>query len=216
MLEEWSWDPGLLAGFARHYQTDQPIPADVVRQLERATGFGHALDMRTQMAYARISCRSTTAPAQVDTDSIVSAVLQKYTPVPPMADTHMQTSFTHLNGVLGVLLHLHVVAGHREGSVQQVRPVEPARAGADPRYRSLVSSGAVPRRRRCWWRTSWGGRSASTPGGSGSRAAAEDDEGQLRAGRVSSAAAGRGRSSAAARRSAGRVPRRDRRGRNGT
>ena len=99
MLEEWSWDPGLLAGFARHYQTDQPIPADVVRQLERATGFGRALDMRTQMAYARISLSLyDRPPAQVDTDSIVSAVLQKYTPVPPMADTHMQTSFTHLNG----------------------------------------------------------------------------------------------------------------------
>jgi thimet oligopeptidase len=34
----------------------------------------------------------------VDTDSIVSAVTRAYTPVPPMPGTHMQTSFTHLNG----------------------------------------------------------------------------------------------------------------------
>ena len=55
MLEEWSWDPEVLAGFARHYETGEPIPADLVRQLKRATEFGRALDMRTQMAYARIS-----------------------------------------------------------------------------------------------------------------------------------------------------------------
>ena len=34
----------------------------------------------------------------MDTDSIVSAVTRAYTPVPPMPGTHMQTSFTHLNG----------------------------------------------------------------------------------------------------------------------
>ena len=133
MLEEWSWDPGLLAGFARHYQTDQPIPADLVRQLERATGFGRALDMRTQMAYARISLSLyDRPPAQVDTDSIVSAVLREVHA--GTADgRHPHADVVHPSQrVLGVLLHLHVVAGHREGSVQQVRPVEPARAGAGP------------------------------------------------------------------------------------
>ncbi|MBA3318744.1 MAG: Zn-dependent oligopeptidase [Gemmatimonadales bacterium] len=99
MLEEWGWDPAVLAGFARHHQTGEPIPAQLVHQLKRATEFGRALDMRTQMTYARISLSLyDRPPAQVDSDSIVSAVTRAYTPVPPMPGTHMQTSFTHLNG----------------------------------------------------------------------------------------------------------------------
>jgi thimet oligopeptidase len=99
MLEEWSWDPRVLAGFARHYQTGEPIPAELVEQLERATRFGRALDMRTQMTYARISLSLyDRPPAEVDTDSIVEAVTRAYQPIPPMPGTHMQASFGHLNG----------------------------------------------------------------------------------------------------------------------
>jgi thimet oligopeptidase len=99
MLEEWSWDPRVLAGFARHYQTGEPIPGELVQQLHRATGFGRALDVRTQMTYARISLSFyDRPPAKVDTDSIVDAVTQAYQPIPPMPGTHMQASFTHLNG----------------------------------------------------------------------------------------------------------------------
>jgi thimet oligopeptidase len=99
MLEEWSWDPGVLAGFARHYRTDEPIPAALVQQLDRATRFGRALDVRTQMTYARISLSLyDRPPAQVDSDSIVDAVTRAYQPIPPMPGTHMQASFNHLNG----------------------------------------------------------------------------------------------------------------------
>jgi thimet oligopeptidase len=99
MLEEWSWSPEVLAQFARHHQTGEPIPADLVRQLQRATRFGRALDVRTQMTYARISLSLyDRAPAGVDSDSIVDAVTRAYQPIPPMPGTHMQASFTHLNG----------------------------------------------------------------------------------------------------------------------
>ena len=99
MLEEWSWGPEVLAGFARHYETGEPIPAGLVGQLERATRFGRALDVRTQMTYARISLSLyDRPPAAVDTDSIVDAVTRAYQPIPPMPGTHMQASFTHLNG----------------------------------------------------------------------------------------------------------------------
>jgi thimet oligopeptidase len=99
MLEEWSWDPGVLASFARHYQTGEPIPAGLVGQLRRATRFGRALDVRTQMTYARISLSFYDRPPElVNTDSIVDAVTRAYQPIPPMPGAHMQTSFTHLNG----------------------------------------------------------------------------------------------------------------------
>jgi len=99
MLEEWTWDPAVLATFARHHQTGQPIPADLVRQMRRANDFGRALDVRQQMVYARVSLSLyDRPPAQVDADSIITTVTRAYTLFPPMPETHFQTSFSHLDG----------------------------------------------------------------------------------------------------------------------
>jgi thimet oligopeptidase len=99
MLEEWVRDPAVLATFARHYQTGEPIPAELVWQMNRAAAFGRALDVRAQMALARISLALyDRPPAQVNTDSIVQAVLTAYTPFPPVPDTHFQAAFGHLDG----------------------------------------------------------------------------------------------------------------------
>jgi thimet oligopeptidase len=99
MLEEWTWDPAVLATFARHHRTREPIPATLVRQMRRANDFGRGLDVRQQMAYARVSLSFyDRPPAQVNADSIVTAVTRAYTLFPPMPETHFQTSFSHLDG----------------------------------------------------------------------------------------------------------------------
>ena len=66
--------------------------------MRRANDFGKALDVRQQMVYARVSLSLyDRAPAQVNADSIVTAVTRAYTPFPPMPETHMQASFGHLD-----------------------------------------------------------------------------------------------------------------------
>ena len=61
MLEEWAWDPATLATFAKHYQTNEPIPAALVKQMKRASEFGKGLrcDARCSMRSCRF--RFTTA-----------------------------------------------------------------------------------------------------------------------------------------------------------
>jgi thimet oligopeptidase len=99
MLEEWTWDPVVLARFARHYRTGEPIPAELVRQMKRGSDFGRALDVRQQMAYARLSLSLyDRPPAEVNTDSLAWASTRAYTPFPPVPGTHYQTSFGHLDG----------------------------------------------------------------------------------------------------------------------
>jgi thimet oligopeptidase len=99
MLEEWIKDPAVLATFARHYQTGEPIPAALVEQMNRAESFGRALDVRAQMMLARVSLSVyDRPPAQVNTDSIVQAVSAAYLPYPPMPENHFQASFGHLDG----------------------------------------------------------------------------------------------------------------------
>jgi thimet oligopeptidase len=103
MLEEWTWDPATLATFARHHQTNEPIPATLVKQMRRASEFGKALGVRTQMVYAKLSLSIYDRdPKEVDTTAIVKDLMTKYRPFPFVEGTHFQTSFGHLDGYSAV------------------------------------------------------------------------------------------------------------------
>ena len=103
MLEEWVWDPKVLQTFAKHYKTGVPIPAELVRKMRRADGFGRALSTATQAFYSAVSLNIYNKPPdQVVTDAVVADLEPRYTPVPPMPDSHMQTSFGHLDGYSAV------------------------------------------------------------------------------------------------------------------
>jgi thimet oligopeptidase len=103
MLEEWTWDPATLATFARHYDTNQPIPATLVQQMRRASEFGKGLTVRQQMLYARLSLSIYDRdPKSVDTTALVKALTNTYTPFPYVEGTHFQTSFGHLDGYSAV------------------------------------------------------------------------------------------------------------------
>ena len=99
MLEEWTRDAKTLQTFARHYKTNEPIPAELVAQMNRANEFGKGLQVRTQMVYARLSLSIyDRPPAEVNTDQLVKKIYTDYSPVPFVDGTHMQTAFGHLDG----------------------------------------------------------------------------------------------------------------------
>lgn len=103
MLEEWTWDAKTLATFAKHYQTNQPIPAALVAQMRRANEFGKALGVRTQIVYAELSLSiHDRDPKKVDTTATVKDLMNRYRPFPYVEGTHFQTSFGHLNGYSAV------------------------------------------------------------------------------------------------------------------
>jgi thimet oligopeptidase len=103
MLEEWTRDPATLATFARHYETHQPIPAEMVAQMNRANEFGKGLQVRRQMVYAKtsLSCYDR-PPAEVNTDEIIKSLTAKYQPFPFVEGTHLQCAFGHLDGYSAV------------------------------------------------------------------------------------------------------------------
>jgi thimet oligopeptidase len=103
MLEEWTWDPATLATFATHYQTNEPIPAALVRQMRRADEFAKALSVRQQMVYAKLSLSLYDRdPNDIDPTAMVRELTNKYRPFPYVEGTHFETSFTHLNGYSAV------------------------------------------------------------------------------------------------------------------
>jgi thimet oligopeptidase len=99
MFEEWAQDPAILKLFARHYKTNEPIPAELAEKAKAADKFARALDVRTQMFYAAISLDFYNRdPRGLDTDKLVAQLQAKYTPFKFVEETHMQTAFGHLNG----------------------------------------------------------------------------------------------------------------------
>jgi thimet oligopeptidase len=99
MLEELLRSPQVLASFAKHYQTGEVIPADLVKRMNRASAFGRAGYVGAQLAYTAASYEIyAVKPQEVPLDGIVERNLRKYTPNTPLPGTQMYASFTHLSG----------------------------------------------------------------------------------------------------------------------
>ncbi|MGA2979543.1 MAG: M3 family metallopeptidase [Terriglobales bacterium] len=100
LLEEWMHSPQVLASFAHHYKTGEPIPADLVTRMNRASAFGRANGVARQDAYAAISYDIyKDNPQKVDLDALTLDDLRHYALfIPIAADAHMYASFTHLGG----------------------------------------------------------------------------------------------------------------------
>lgn len=103
MLEEWMKSPEVLATFAKHHQTNEPVPAELVKRMNRANAFAKGLDVRRQMVYAgaSLACYDRD-PNGVDTDILFQDLVKRYQPFPFVDGTHFQTAFGHLNGYSAV------------------------------------------------------------------------------------------------------------------
>jgi thimet oligopeptidase len=96
MLEEWAWDPAVLATFA-HDEAGRPIPADLVARMRAGNEFGKGYFVRTQMSYAAISyLLHRDRPA--DLTAAVRDIHQRYSLFEQVSDTHAHASFGHLTG----------------------------------------------------------------------------------------------------------------------
>ena len=99
MLEEWIASPQVLAKFARNYKTGEPIPADLVTRMNRASAFGRGAWVSRQNALTAISYNIyKTKPDDVNLDTVTLDANRKYTLFTPLPETHMWASFGHLGG----------------------------------------------------------------------------------------------------------------------
>jgi thimet oligopeptidase len=99
MLEEFFRDPALLARFARHYQTNEPIPTALVERMNRAGAFGRADSVRTQLFYTSYSLDTHRLdPATLDLDALLQEDYRRFLPYEWVDGNRLYASFTHLTG----------------------------------------------------------------------------------------------------------------------
>jgi thimet oligopeptidase len=99
MLEEWVWDAEALGTFARHVETGEPIPGELVARMRAADEYGKGLWARQQMFYASVSLElHRRDPSALDPTAVVAELQEAYTPFQHVPGTYFHASFGHLDG----------------------------------------------------------------------------------------------------------------------
>jgi len=99
MLEEFFRDADLLAGFALHYETNEPIPAALVDRMNQASAFGRSDNVRAQLFYTSYSLDTHYQdPGELDLDQLLRDDYTRFLPYTWIDGNRMYASFTHLTG----------------------------------------------------------------------------------------------------------------------
>ena len=99
MLEEFFRDEKLLQAFARHYETGEVLPAELIRKMKLAGAFGRADWMRTQLYYTTLSLDlHDQDPAGIDPDVMTRELYKQFQPWTWLEGNRMYASFGHLTG----------------------------------------------------------------------------------------------------------------------
>ncbi len=97
MLEHWCWEPEVLAGFARHYETGEPLPKDLIDAMIAAKNLNSGVIYLRQMYFASLDFAYHSPGFSGDTTA-VTAALHPITGFPYAAGTYFQAGFGHLFG----------------------------------------------------------------------------------------------------------------------
>ncbi|MGD2128010.1 MAG: M3 family metallopeptidase [Lysobacterales bacterium] len=101
LLENWCWEEVILSRYARHYETDEPLPEDLKRRLLRSHRFQKALFLMRQLEYAICDLRlhldyDPENPA--DPLAVIEEVRRQVAIVPVPEWNRFLNSFSHIFG----------------------------------------------------------------------------------------------------------------------
>ena len=99
MLEEFFRDVALLQSFARHYETREVLPAELIQKMKLAGAFGRADWVRSQLYYTTLSLDlHDQDPEGIDLDRVTKSLYQSLQPWQWIDGNRMYASFGHLMG----------------------------------------------------------------------------------------------------------------------
>lgn len=98
MLENWAFEKEYLDGFAVHYQTGEPIPADLIEKIKRAANFniGYATLRQLSFGLLDMGWHTVTKPFEGDVKSFENEAWSAAQTLPTVEGTLMSTQFNHI------------------------------------------------------------------------------------------------------------------------
>lgn len=97
MLEHWCWEPGVLGTFARHYETGEPLPTELLDSMIAAKNLSSGIATLRQVYFATLDMAYHSPGFDGDSTAKVRE-LHTITGFPYTPDTHFQSGFGHLFG----------------------------------------------------------------------------------------------------------------------
>ncbi|MPZ53614.1 MAG: oligopeptidase A, partial [Acidimicrobiia bacterium] len=97
IMEHWTWEPEILEQFARHHESGEPIPTELIDSMVAVRRLNQAVATLRQVQFGKLDLElHRTAPGR-DLDSIVAEV-EKVSLFPHHEGTFFPASFGHLLG----------------------------------------------------------------------------------------------------------------------
>ena len=98
ILENWGYEPEYLNSFAKHYQTGEPIPAELIEKIVAAKNYlaGYGQVRQLHFGYLDMNWHSLTSVPEMSVIEFEQSVLAPYETLPAVADTGFSTSFSHV------------------------------------------------------------------------------------------------------------------------
>jgi len=103
-FERWAWDKETLQPFARHFETNEPIPEELLKKMQAADRFGKGLFVRRQVGLSALSLAYYSKdPSTFDTHELMKQIHEQYSSMfPHVEGTHFELNFEHLDSYSAV------------------------------------------------------------------------------------------------------------------
>ena len=98
IMENWGYEPEYLNSFAKHYQTGEPIPAELIEKVVAAKNYlaGYGQVRQLHFGYLDMAWHTLKEVPSMSTIEFEEKVLAPYAVLPAVAGTGFSTSFSHI------------------------------------------------------------------------------------------------------------------------
>jgi peptidyl-dipeptidase Dcp len=98
IMEHWVLEPDVLKVYAKHYQTGEIIPAEIVEKLDKSGKFNTGFTTVELLAAALLDMEfhSLSEPADLDIRSFEKTAMDKYGLIPEIKPRYRSTYFNHI------------------------------------------------------------------------------------------------------------------------
>jgi peptidyl-dipeptidase Dcp len=99
-MEHWATEPEVLNMYARHYETGEPIPANLVQKIKNSGYFNQGFDNVEVLAASLLDMAYHTleAPVVIDIQSFEKEYFNKIGLIPEIVSRYRSTYFIHITG----------------------------------------------------------------------------------------------------------------------
>lgn len=100
IMENWASHPDVLKMYARHYQTNEPIPDELIQKIQNSQYFNKGFEQTEYLAasFLDMDWHTLNQPTETDVNKFEEESLNRIGLIPEIASRYQSTNFNHIFG----------------------------------------------------------------------------------------------------------------------